>query len=157
MKFVTFKVGGPDEAIFGRFPRFHGANNMCTNFYQIHTIKLCTTFTLSYGKKTPPKLGIICERLLAPKFGSYIWAAHGTTSQNKQSQPNKKSYMVGGYEGFICNFGPHGSGHHSTLVDTFHPCRLPPSELQTHKIIRWRPILCHMSAEGLKVKNTHLE
>ena len=33
MKFVTLKVGGPHEVIFGRFYLFHGANNMCTNFF----------------------------------------------------------------------------------------------------------------------------
>ena len=34
------------------------------------------------------------------------------------------------YEVFICYFGPHDSGHHPTPINTFHPHRLPPNELQ---------------------------
>ena len=56
-------------------------------------------------KKTPPKLGIICERYwllnLPPTFGQHM----GTTSQNKQCQPNKNFYMLGIW-GFYMLFLP---------------------------------------------------
>ena len=65
-------------------------------------------------------------KISALKFGSYIWATRGTASQNKQCQPNIKSYMLGVW-GLICYLGPHDIGNHPTPVDTCHPRRLPPS------------------------------
>ena len=74
-------------------------------------------------KKKPPKPDIICER-----YWLLIWIAHGTASQNKQCQTNKK--------------------HHPTPIDTFYPRRLPLGS-QTHLNIRWWPIWLH---EHSKVK-----
>jgi hypothetical protein len=54
----------------------------------------------------------------------------------------------------------YASGHHPTLVDTFHPCRLPPIGSWTtcqHKI-RWWPNLGCTSIEELRCSylNTHI-
>ena len=50
------------------------------------------------------------------------------------------------HEVFICYFDSHGSGHHLTQVDTFHPHKLPPSGSQPHQNIRWRPVSGCMTA-----------
>ena len=72
------------------------------------------------GKKNTHSYWHHMWKITSPKFASYIWAAHVTASQNKQYQPNKNVTCLE-YEVFICYFGPHGSGHQPTPVDTFHP------------------------------------
>ena len=133
MKFVTLKVWGAIWGHFGRFRLFHGASNMCTEFFlllHIHPIKLCTTVTLSWGgkkkkiKKNFTKLPIICEN-----FGSHIWATHETTPKTSNANLTKIPICLK-YEGFICYFGPHGSGQHPTPIHAFHPRWLPPSGSQ---------------------------
>ena len=59
-------------------------------FFQISLVKLCTTATLSQGKKkkkkSTPKLGIICERYwllnLAPRFEQHMDLAPKTSNTN---------------------------------------------------------------------------
>jgi hypothetical protein len=99
------KFEWPHEVIWGDFPFFHGARNMCTKFFPNLACWFVHNRHLVLKGKIKPT---ICERYwllnLALKFwllnfGSYIWATHGTASQNKQCQPNKKSYMLG-----VCRF-----------------------------------------------------
>jgi hypothetical protein len=61
---------------FGRFLIFHGASNMCTNVFQIHVVKLYTKLSHCPTRKNPTQIGHQMSKILAPKFGSYIWAAH---------------------------------------------------------------------------------
>ena len=70
-------------------------------------------------------------KILAFNLAPTIWATHGTTSQNKQMPTQQQNPTCLEYEVFISCFGPHDSGHHLTLVNSFHPRRLPPSGLQT--------------------------
>ena len=51
---------------------------------------LCPKGDIRFSKKTPTRIVHNMWKILVPKFGSYIWAAHKTTSQNKQCQTNKK-------------------------------------------------------------------
>ena len=124
------KFEGPHEVILGVFPFFMEQATFALLFIQMHLLKLCTTVTLSKRGKTPPKLGIICERYrllnLAPTFGQHMERPSKTSNAN----PNKKNPTCLEHEVFICDFGPHGSGHHPTPVHTFHPRRLPPCGLQ---------------------------
>ena len=151
MKSVALKVGGPHDVIFGRFPLFHGASKMCANCFPNPSGQVVNNHYLILRGKfyTPPKLGIVCDKILTPKFGSYIWATHGTTSQNKQCQSKNNIPTCLEYEVFICYFDSHGSGHHPTLVDTFHlhvDCHLVGRK--PHQIIRWRPISGCMTLKG---------
>ena len=90
---------------------------MCTKFFfpQSHLVKLCTIIT---KEKTPPKLGIICERYwflnLAPTFELHMKLPPKTSNANLMKNPTCLEYEV-----FISYFDPHGSGHHPTPIDTF--------------------------------------
>ena len=80
--------------------------------------------------KFSPNVDIVSKRYLLLNLGSSI-GQHmelppKTSNTNLTDNPTCLEFGV-----FICYFGPHGSGHHPTLVGTFHPCRLPPSGLQT--------------------------
>ena len=69
-------------------------------------------------KKTPPKLGIICESYwhlnLALAFEQHLEPPPKTSNANLSQNPTCLEYEV-----FICYLGPHGSGHHPTPIDTF--------------------------------------
>ena len=63
MKFVTLKVGGPHEVIFGRFLFLHGVSNMCANVFLPNSSRqvMHNRHLVIRGKEIPPKLGIICS------------------------------------------------------------------------------------------------
>lgn len=61
---------------------------MCTNVFSNPCGEVVENYHLVLREeKTPPHLGIICERCglqkLAPKICSYIWTTNGTASQQK--------------------------------------------------------------------------
>ena len=106
---------------------------MCTNVHFPIYIRSYFAHLLPCPKGVKPsiKSGIIRERYwilnLAPTCGQ-LMSSHPRTSKY---QPNKKNPTCLEYEVFLCYFGPHGSGHHPSGVDTFHPRRLPHSGTQT--------------------------
>ena len=91
MKSVTLKVGGPHEVILGDYPLFM-EQATCPLIEKVIYIYIYIFFSFKSvwsscaqpppypkGKKpTQTRHHII----LALKFGSHIWAAHGTASQN---------------------------------------------------------------------------
>ena len=147
MKFITLKVGGATWGHFQRFPHLHEASNMCTHFFSksIRSSWAQPSPCPKEGKKKPTKIGHhFFKRYwllnLPPTFGQHMEPPLKTSNANLTKRITCLEYEV-----FICYFGPHGSGHHPPPGDTFHPRRLPPSGLQTHKNIRWRPISGCMS------------
>ena len=84
MKFATLKVEEPHEVIVGALS--NGASSMCTNFFQIRSS--CSRLSPCPKGESPTQIGHNMSKILALKFSSYIWAAHGTTSQNKLFQTN---------------------------------------------------------------------
>jgi hypothetical protein len=138
------KLEGPHEVIFGYLPFFMKQATCTLIFSWIHLVKLCTTVTLSWGEKNPTQIEHYMWKILALNlartFGQHMEPPPKTSNANLT-----KNHACLEYEVFIYYFGPHANGQHPTLVDTFHPCRLPPSGSQTHQNIRWRPILGCMS------------
>ena len=131
LKFVTLEVGGAIWVHFGRFPLFHGASNMCTNFFSESIWLSCAQLSPSPKEENPPPiLSILFERYwlpnLTPTFEQLMGPAPKTSNASLTKIPTCLEHEV-----FMCYFGPHGSGHYPTLVDTFHPCRLPPSGSRT--------------------------
>jgi hypothetical protein len=101
---------------------------MCTNFFPNPSGQVVHNRHLVLRGKTPPKLVIIFERYWFPNLTP--------TFEQLMGPPPKQTNLTNNptcleHEVFICYFGPHGSGHHPTLVDTLHSHRLPPSESQT--------------------------
>ena len=88
------------RSILGDFP-FSMENETRALFFSLPnpTDQVVHRHHLVLRKTNPPKLDIICERYrplkLVHNFGSYIWATHGTSSQNKQCQTNNKLYKRG--------------------------------------------------------------
>ena len=70
--------------------------------------------------KTPTQIGHHMWKILAPTFVQLMRLPPKTSNAKVTKKP-----LCLEYEAFMCYFDPHGSGHHPTLVDTFHPCRLP--------------------------------
>ena len=131
------KLEGPGTwGILGDFPFFMKWATCALIFSKSKRSSCAQPPPCSKGKE-PPKLGIICERhwllILAPPFGQHMKTPSKTSNANLTNNPTCLEYEV-----FICYFGPHGGEHHPTPVDTFHPCGLPPSGLQTHQNIRWQ-------------------
>ena len=100
------KLEGPHEVILGDFLFLHWASNMCTNsFSKSIWLSYAQPSPCPKGTKNPTQIGHHMWKILASKFGSYIWATLGTTSQNKECQSNIKFYMLGIW-GFYMLFWP---------------------------------------------------
>ena len=125
MKSVILKVGGATRGHCRRFPLFHGASNMCTNFFPNPCSQVVHNYhTTLRGKRKrkPSKLGIICERYWLLKFSpnfDFAFEQHMETPSKTSNANLTKNPTCSECEIFICYLGPHGSGHHSILVDTF--------------------------------------
>ena len=173
MKFITLKVGGSHEVNFGGFRFFMGQAPRALNFILFlmknPTCQVVHNHHLLVRGNVPPILCIICER---------YWLLNVALTQGLlMGPPPKQSYAnlihiltCLEYEVFISYFGPHGS---PTLVDTFHPRKLPPSGSETpsknqvatqfelHKRLRIYPLmflspdLCHSYTWVFKI--IHLE
>jgi hypothetical protein len=122
------KLEEQHEVILGDFPLSWG---------KIHVHSFFSNSIQSSCAQPPAcHMGEITHPNWAPymkDIGSYIWATHGIASHNKQCKPHKKILRAWSMT-FHIFFDPHGSGHHPTLVDTFHPHRLPPNALQTPNV-----------------------
>lgn len=95
---------------------------MCTNFPPNPSSQVVHNCHLILKEKKTHQIRHHMLNTLAPKFGSYDWAPHGTASQN-QAMPNQQKQNPTSLECdvYACYFGTHGSGHHPILVDTFLP------------------------------------
>ena len=127
MKSITLKVGEPHEVILGDSPFFmEQTTQALVSFPNLSSQVVHNHHLVLKGKKTQPKLDIICEGYCllnsAPIFGQHIEPHPKTSNAKLTKNPTCLEYEV---------FGPHGSGHHPTLVDTFHPPRLLPRGSQT--------------------------
>ena len=112
---------------FWKISLFHGASNMYTTCFPnpsnqvVHNCHLVLR-----GKKPPTQIGHHMWKILAPTFGQHLEPPPKIRNANLTKIPTCLEFEV-----FICYFGPHGSEHHSTPINTFHPCRLPPNGSQT--------------------------
>ena len=136
MRSVTSNWTGHMTSFWETSP-FHGASNMCTKVLFSKSIRSicaqpspCSKGNKEKEKEELSKLGTICGRYWFLNW-AHIFEQHETASQNKQCQPKNKPHILGVCR-IICYYGPHGSAHHPTPLDTFfHPRRLPPRGSQT--------------------------
>jgi hypothetical protein len=126
------KLEGPHEVILGDFPFFMVLTTCALIFFPNPPGQVVHNHHLVLRERNPIQDGHHMWNILALEFCSYISATHGTASKNKEHLPNKKIMHVWGMRFLYVIFGPHGSGHHPTPINTFHLRRLPPRESQTH-------------------------
>jgi hypothetical protein len=128
---ITLKVGEPHEVILrDSFFLMEQATRALFSFPNPYSHVVHNHHLVVKGKEIQPKLDIICEGYwllnLAPTFGQHMEPPPQISNAKLTKNPTCLEYEV-----FICYFGWRGSGHHPTLVDTFHPRRLPPNGSQT--------------------------
>ena len=138
------KSEGPHEVILRDFPFFMVLTTCALMFFPNPSGQVVHNHHLVLREINPIQIGHHMWNILALEFGSYISAHMELPAQTTNAYPTKNNACLD-YEVFICYFGPHGSGHHPTPINTFHARGLPPSELQTHESIRWQPISDCMS------------
>ena len=133
MKSITLKVGGATRSHLRDFP-FLLKQATCALILFFKPIRS----SCAQPSPSPKEATLLKLDLYVKDFGSYIWTTHGTTSQNKQCQPNKKpTYLE--HKVFMYHFGPHGSGTSScTMYSTAAHCH--PVDRKPHQTIRRRPI-----------------
>ena len=90
------------------FPCFHVGRYMQTTFFFKFISSRCAKLSHCPKGENPTQIRHCMWKILAPKFGDYIWATHGITSQNKQCQLNKKILHVWNMRFLHVLFGPHG-------------------------------------------------
>jgi hypothetical protein len=131
MKSATLKVGGATWGHFGRSPLFHGASNMCNKFFPNPSNQVLHYLHLVLRGNNPTQIGHHMWNILAPKFGSCIWATHENAPQNNKCQPNKKVLHAWSMR-FLYVILAHmvmGTTLHQYIP--FHPRRLPHGGSQT--------------------------
>ena len=131
------QIGRATWRHFGRLPLFMEQATCALRFFFpnpsgqfVHNRHLVLREIKKKQKEELSKLGTICGRYWFLNW-AHIFEQHETASQNKQCQPKNKPHILGVCR-IICYYGPHGSAHHPTPLDTFfHPRRLPPRGSQT--------------------------
>ena len=130
---VTLKVGGATWSSFWEVFLFSWSNQHVYFVFflrnpsgqVVHDRRLVPRGKMKKKKKKKekktPKLGIVCERYWLPNLNPNLAPAFEQHMElppkNKQCQPNKIPTSLEYEILYYC--GPHGSGHHPTLVHTF--------------------------------------